>query len=493
MRLFPRTRTRLRRLSLRARLLIGVLVVSAFGLLIAAAAAASLLGTYLTARVDEQLSVVHDALSHLERNNDPFNPPEGSARVQGIPHEYVIEYRRTDGSLSRRFASDERPRTLPDLPSLDLESARARGDQPFEVKALGGQRHQGYRVQVRVMDGDRGVAVVAFDTTSRAETEGSLALIELGVAVVVLVVLTLLGMAAVRVGLRPLEDVERTAESIIAGGDLSRRVPVRSAPGTEIGRLAMTLNTMLTQIDGAFQQRAESESRLRRFVADASHELRTPLAGIRGLAELHRQGAVSPDEVTRLLSRVEAESTRMSVLVEDLLLLARLDEERPASREPVDLIPVAAEAIESVRALDPGRPVSLVILPEESPSEDVPPPLVLGDEQRLHQVAANLLGNAFAHTPRGTPVTVRAGVAPDGEHGVLEVIDHGPGLTADQVEHAFERFYRGDPSRTRTTGGSGLGLSIVAAIVTAHSGTVHHSPTPGGGATFTVRLPLLPS
>ncbi|SDM46441.1 sensor histidine kinase [Allokutzneria albata] len=483
-------RTRLSRLSLRARLLIGTLVVSAFGLLIAAAAAASLLGTYLTARIDEQLSVVHNALSQLEERNDPFNPPGNSERVEGIPHEYVIEYRRPDGSLSRRFAAEERPRTLPDLPSLDLESARARGDQPFDVKALGGERHQGYRVRVRVMRGDEGVAVVAFDTTSRAETQGSLALIELGVAVVVLIVLTVLGIAAVRVGLRPLEDVERTAESIIAGGDLSRRVPVRSAPGTEIGRLAMTLNTMLTQIDGAFQQRAESESRLRRFVADASHELRTPLAGIRGLAELHRQGAVSPDEVTHLLGRVEAESRRMSVLVDDLLLLARLDEERPADRQPVDLIPVAAEAIESVRALDPDRPVSLVILPEEESTEDIPPPLVLGDEQRLHQVAANLLGNAFAHTPPGTPITVRAGVAPDGAHGLLEVIDHGPGLTPDQVEHAFERFYRGDPSRTRSTGGSGLGLSIVAAIVDAHDGSVEHVPTPGGGATFRVLLPL---
>jgi two-component system OmpR family sensor kinase len=231
----------------------------------------------------------------------------------------------------------------------------------------------------------------------------------------------------VRMGLRPLTEVEQTAEDIIAGGDLSRRVPELAAPGTEMGRLSRTLNTMLNEIEG-------SVAKLRRFVGDASHELRTPVTGIRGLAELYRQGAVTdPDEVRQLVERIETEAVRMGLLVEDLLLLARLDEVRPLRADRVDLVPVVADAIE-------GRPVDLELVGDTEP-------IVIGDEDRLRQVVTNLVVNAMTHTPAGTPITVRVGV--DADRAVLEVADDGPGIPAEHADRIFERFYRIDPSRTR--------------------------------------------
>ncbi|SHG61209.1 sensor histidine kinase [Streptoalloteichus hindustanus] len=485
--------------SLRARLLVGLLVLAGFGLLGAHAASAALLRGYLTSQIDDGLNATHGQLATLEQQQGIDLLTRGDATVSDevrgeIPRELVIEYHAPDGVLWLRL-SGARDAAPPALPKLDLAAARELAGQPFEVGSTNGDRRPHYRVLVRVIPGDKGVAVVAVDTAPRHATVRRLVLIELVVTLVVLVVLVLLGRGVVRLALRPLDDVEDTAESIISGGDLSRRVPVTGSQPSEIGRLATTLNTMLGQIERAFRQRADSEARLRRFVADASHELRTPLAGIRGLAELHRQGAVRDEaETRRLVGRIEAEATRMSLLVDDLLLLARMDEERRWRREPVDLVPVAVEAMESARAVDPHRPLSLVILPE-SGGDDVPPATVLGDEVRLHQVAANLLGNALTHTPPGTPIVVRVGVDDGLRHGLLEVVDRGPGLTPEQVERVFERFYRGDPARTRPhsrTGysGTGLGLSIVDAIVTAHRGRVEYRPTPGGGATFRVTLPL---
>jgi two-component system OmpR family sensor kinase len=291
-------------------------------------------------------------------------------------------------------------------------------------------------------------------------------------------------------------EVEHTAAAI-AGGDLSRRIPERPS-STEVGRLTRSLNGMLSQIESAFRAREASEARTRRFAADASHELRTPLASIRGFAELYRQGAVPPDEVPRTMGRIEDEARRMGSLVEDLLLLARLDEQRPTRSDPVDLAVIAGDAVHDARGLDPGRTVSLVGLrPDGGPV----PALVRGDEDRLRQVVANLVANAVRHTPAGTPIEVAVGVetgSADGAPGadgasrvaVLEVRDHGAGLAPEQASRVFERFYRVDASRQRGRGGgSGLGLSIVAAVVAAHRGTVQVTQTPGGGATFRVQLP----
>jgi two-component system OmpR family sensor kinase len=291
-----------------------------------------------------------------------------------------------------------------------------------------------------------------------------------------------------------LVDVEQTAAAI-AEGDLSRRVPHRD-PRTEVGRLALAVNGMLSQIELSFRIRRASEEealaseqRMRRFVTDASHELRTPLTSIRGFAELYRQGAVgNPDDVARLMRRIEDEAARMGVLVDDLLLLARLDQQRPLEREIVDLVTVAADSVHAAQAVAPQRPITLEVL--EGPT----PPEIVGDESRLRQVVGNLVTNAITHTPPGTPISVRVGSRVEGGVllGLLEVADQGPGLDAEASARVFERFYRADPSRTRALGGTGLGLSIVAALVAAHGGRVELETAPGEGATFRVLLPALP-
>ena len=284
------------------------------------------------------------------------------------------------------------------------------------------------------------------------------------------------GLWVVRIGLRPLDEIGNTAAAI-AEGDLTRRVE-RAEPRTEVGRLGLALNAMLAQIEAAFDAQAASERRLRRFVADASHELRTPLAAVRAYAELFGRGADRrPDDLERAMTGIGRESERMTVLVEDLLLLARLDEGRPLEREPVELDEVVTEAVDAAVAVDPDRPVDL----------EADPVVVLGDRDRLRQVLDNLLSNVRAHTPAGSPVRVRVG----SENGlaVVEVADSGPGMTSEEAARVFERFYRSDSSRSRATGGVGLGLSIVAAVAEAHGGAVSAHSTPGDGATFRITFP----
>jgi two-component system OmpR family sensor kinase len=367
--------------------------------------------------------------------------------------------------------------------------------------------------------------VSAVDVTSVYRTIGHLISINLIVSLIVLTVLAIVGVALVRRSLRPLVEIEQTAQDI-AAGDLSRRVPEWDER-TEVGRLGRSLNTMLDQVESAFRDRADSEAaarrsevRMRQFVADASHELRTPLTTIRGFAELYRQrgglengaGGIPRADLDRIMRRLEQEASRMGVLVEDLLLLARLDQQRPLDSRPVDLLTLAADAVHDARVMAPQRSINLTVEPGAAP-------IVLGDDVRLRQVIGNLMSNALVHTPDGTPVEVRIRPGtPDGERagppapqgqasaprsGVpgatrrwptvqVEVADHGPGLTPEQADRVFERFYRADQARTRQAGGAGLGLAIVSALVTAHGGTVTVAPTPGGGATFRIVLPLAP-
>jgi two-component system OmpR family sensor kinase len=328
-----------------------------------------------------------------------------------------------------------------------------------------------------------------------------------------------LGTELVRRSLRPLREMEQAAGTI-AGGDLTRRVPDpeegEPEAKTELGSLARSLNTMLTQIEAAFTAQAlsetsarqaeiaardaadaatfsesrarRSEGKMRQFVADASHELRTPLTTIRGFAELYRQGAVKTAEDTAsLMKRIEDEARRMGLLVEDLLLLARMDQERPLQPLPVELRVLAIEAVQAARVLAPDRDIALTITPN---SGDL---VVRGDDARLRQVISNLMGNALAHTPSGSPIELR--LTRQGDNAVLEVTDHGHGLNGEQRERVFERFYRADPARTRRADGqvsTGLGLAIVAALVAAHHGDVEVDSAPGQGATFRVRLPLDP-
>jgi two-component system OmpR family sensor kinase len=303
-------------------------------------------------------------------------------------------------------------------------------------------------------------------------------LLEAFIGLAVVAATAILALLIIRVSLRPLERMGRVAADI-AAGDLSRRVDP-ATPRSEIGRLGLALNGMLSQIEKAFEERTESNRRLRRFVADASHELRTPLTSIRGYSEMLRRGAAkSPTDSELARRRIEEEAIRMTGLVDDMLVLARLDQGRQLEQQPVDLQAIAQDAVADARVVAPQREISLMA---------AAPVIVNGDDTRLRQVLGNLVRNAIVHTPLHTSIEVA--VSTEDGIGRVTVADHGPGLTSDDLSHIFEPFYRADPSRSRDSGGAGLGLSIVSAVVSAHGGHVKVSQTVGGGATFEVDLPL---
>jgi two-component system OmpR family sensor kinase len=324
----------------------------------------------------------------------------------------------------------------------------------------------------------RAFLVVAIPLADADHTLHHLLLVEYVVILTVLVAMAILAWWVVKLGLRPLEDMERTADAI-AAGDLSQRVEIVD-PNTEVGRLGIAMNQMMQQIETAFAARAASEARLRRFVGDASHELRTPLTSIRGYAELFRRGAADrPEDLAKAMRRIEEEANRMGVLVDDMLLLARLDQGRPLERQPVDLTRITRDAVDDFRAVAPDRPIDF------APAGSV---FVPGDEPRLRQVLGNLLQNARRHTPPATPVHVR--VFAGSSEAVIEVADEGSGMSPEDASRVFERFWRSDPSRARASGGAGLGLAIVAAIADAHGGRAEVQTALGQGATFRIRLPL---
>ena len=474
--------TPLDRLPLRVKLVAALLGLVTLGLLVSGAAATTALRGYLLGRVDEQLRVAAPAIVDRVERSVPINRP---GQFQ-LPSDFFVRASATDGTTldqaQVRIGADAPPPPPAQIPAAEL---LRRTGEPFTVPAQTGPGR--WRVVTLPVRDGSAIITVGVPLDAVKQTIRRLVLLELAVGLAVLALLGVIAYAVVRSSLRPLEQVETTAAAI-AAGDLSRRVP-EPHPGTEVGRLARALNGMLTQIESAFRDRARSESaaraseeRLRRFVADAGHELRTPLTSIRGFAELYRQGAApDPTDVARVMRRIEDEAARMGLLVDDLLLLARLDQQRPLERRPVDLLVLAADAVTDARAVDPGRPVELQVVGSAAP-------VVTGDEPRLRQVVANLVANALRHTPPGTRVVVTVGV--EGASAMLAVTDHGPGLAPEEAERVFERFYRADPSRTRARGGTGLGLSIVAALVAAHGGTVDVETSPGHGATFRVRLPL---
>ncbi|HVA04173.1 MAG TPA: HAMP domain-containing sensor histidine kinase [Acidimicrobiales bacterium] len=345
-----------------------------------------------------------------------------------------------------------------------------------------------YRLRVSVLSGgpySGGQLVIGLPVGSTISTLDRLVAVELAVSGAALLAALLLGWWLVRVSFRPLRTVEATAEAI-ARGELAERVPGDEAR-TEVGRLARAINVMLGRIERAFAQRdateqdlRASEARMRQFVADASHELRTPLTAVSAYAELFEQGAATrADDLKRVMHGIRSETARMGSLVEDLLLLARLDEGRPLEREEVELLGVAAEAVQTASTVGPQWPVRLVA---SHPVE------IVGDRMRLRQVLDNLLANVRTHCPAGTRTVVT--VDTDHHDAVISVADDGPGLSTEEATRVFERFFRADPSRSRGMGGAGLGLSIVASITHAHSGTVTASSGSDGGTVFTVRLPL---
>ena len=356
------------------------------------------------------------------------------------------------------------------------------GPNPTTLSSVSGSDIEWRGVSVHGPQG--GLTTVAVDLSDVDHTMRSLVLLQAGIGAAVLVVVGIAGFVVVHRSLRPLAEVEQTAAAI-ASGELDRRITERD-PRTEVGRLSSALNGMLSQIQeavAASESSAEtartSEERMRRFITDASHELRTPLTTIRGFAELYRQGAAR--DVSMLLSRIESESSRMGLLVDDLLLLARLDVQRPLDHNRVDLLALASDAVHDGRAIDPNRTITMEVF--DGPGI----PEVLGDEPRLRQVLSNLVANAIQHTPESADVRVRVGT--DGDDAVLEVADDGPGMSQEDAQRIFERFYRTDSSRARASGGTGLGLSIVNSLVKAHGGIVTVTTAPGAGCCFRVTLP----
>jgi two-component system, OmpR family, sensor kinase len=460
--------------SLRTRLLLGLLGLVSVGLVASNLLTYQFLQSFLMARLDEQVQAAVDPVASRLSVGEQGSPPLSRTAVPGGTYGAVVE---RDGRvvLSRPFGYEGDD--LDSLPQPRLTVADLSREGPFTTAAIEAGA-PGFRVVViPLRTGDRSL-VVAVPMRDVVQTLRRLVVIEVVTTATVLAGVGGLALVVVRAGLRPLEDIGRTAGAI-AAGDLGKRVD-RAEPRTEVGRLGLSLNAMLTQIQSAFEARRASEDRLRRFVADASHELRTPLTSIRGYAEMFRRGVSErPEDLATAMRRIEEESARMGVLVDDLLLLARLDQGRPLERLPVDLTRVAADAVHDAQAVEPGRPIAL-----EGPRTAV----VLGDELRLRQVASNLLANARQHTPPTTPV--RVGVHLSNGSAVLEVADDGPGLSPEDAARVFERFYRADASRTRNLGGTGLGLSIVAAVATAHGGRASVESVPGAGACFRVELPL---
>jgi two-component system OmpR family sensor kinase len=565
------------RTSLRVKLIAAVLALVAIALAVISVAGLGFLRSYLLGQADGQLPGISQQQAtglvihrYLTNQGETFSfvglaidwiPAGGTAHV--VAQNLTGYGLGTSGNSSTQQVQPG--------PAVTPGASWLAGKEFVTVGATSGSgRYRVLAIPDQTLPGPNGpvtgTVVIALDVSSVYQTLGKLTGIDVIVSGILLLGLAVVGVTVIRTSLRPLTDIEKTAEAI-AAGDLSRRVPDRD-PRTEIGRLGRSLNTMLAQIETAFHARSasevaarRSEDRMRQFVADASHELRTPLTAIRGFAEYYRQRggvdirnhgevesaasrsqlpaspqppadagsstgpAASPDpghgphglppaDLDRIMRRVEQESARMGILVEDMLLLARLDQQRPLEHRTVDLLTLAADAVHDARVVAPSRQIDLTVGAGAAL-------LVLGDEVRLRQVIGNLMSNALSHTPDGSSIDVRIrsgsldearapgafqpsrtsqapgspppdppSAARPRSAAVLEVTDHGPGFTREQAEHAFERFYRAD--QARTTGGTGLGLAIVAALVAAHGGAVWVESRPGSGATFRIALPLAP-
>ncbi len=463
-------------MSLRRRLLLGFVAVAAV-LVVTNLVLSTTIQSYLLDQLDRQLL---DVSSRPVLRGGPGGGPGRAPGEDRTLSEYFIAVGDPTATTFRRLSSalaDESqgsPQLERDAILSHLSTDRQQ-PQPFTASAA--QAGGSWRL-VAVADQREGtVNVVGLTLAPVDDTVARIRVIQMVGTVAVLAALGLVSWWMLRLGVHPLEDMARDADAI-AGGDLSRRV---EHPGerTEAGRLGIALNSMLERIEEAFRAREASEERVRRFAADASHELRTPLTSIRGYAELWRAGALrGEDELAGAMRRMEQEASRMGRLVEDLLLLARLDQRRPLDQVPVRLDQLAADAVSDARAVEPDRPIELSVVPV----------VVEGDEMRLRQVIGNLLANVRVHTPTASPVTVS--VTSQGDLARLVVADEGPGMAPEVAAKVFERFYRADASRARAGGGTGLGLSIVAAVVEAHGGRASVTSATGQGSRFLVELPM---
>jgi len=511
------------RTSLRTKLITALLVLVAIALAAISIAATYMVRSYLIDQHDGELSGQVNAVNvtgRLPQNVDlGYASPTHSDIVVGL--QQPGSQLSWEPGVNLPFMGSNGP-----LPLLPTSSTWANGNNPVILNMPAQAGSDTWRVMAEPVTvnnsgtSSHAILVVAVDLGNIQQLTARLVLFDLAVGGAILVVLAAAGAAVVQANLRPLNDIELTAGQI-AKGRLNHRIPERD-PRTEIGSLGRSLNTMLSQIETAFHAQEESEQaahrseeRMRRFIADASHELRTPLTTIRGFAEYYRQRGglrkdqdqefrtegtdspspngspgegLTPEDLDRIMHRLEAEASRMGLLVEDLLTLARLDQQRPLNMAPVDLLSLAADAVQDARMVAPDRPIDLAVAPGAAFIVD-------GDEPRLRQVIGNLVNNALTHTPPSTPVRVKiaSGALDSGTPAVvLDVEDDGPGMSADQAQRVFERFYRADEARNRASGGTGLGLAIVTGLVAAHGGTVSVRTAPGQGADFQVKLPLSP-
>ncbi|KMO83831.1 putative sensor histidine kinase TcrY [Mycolicibacterium chubuense] len=464
-----------RGIPLRVGLVAATLLLVACGLLASGIAVTTIMHHSLINRVDDTLLDASRGWAQVPRQT-PAIPADQGPNPARPPSDYYVRGIDPDGHA---WVADNDRDAEPALPANNDV-----GPGPVTVGSVDNADVEWRAMTVR---GPRGeLTTVAIDLSDVKSTTRALVYAQVGIGVAVLIVLGIVGYAVVHRSLKPLAEVEQTAAAI-ASGQLDRRVPERD-PRTEVGRLSLALNGMLAQIQRALassessaEQARESEDRMRRFITDASHELRTPLTTIRGFAELYRQGAAR--DVEMLMGRIESESRRMGLLVEDLLLLARLDAQRPLEQHRVDLLALASDAVHDAQSIAPRRPIRMEVF--DGPGT----PEVLGDEARLRQVLSNLVANALQHTPETAGVTVRVGT--DGDTAVLEVCDEGPGMSDEDAQRVFERFYRADSSRARASGGTGLGLSIVDSLVYAHGGKVTVTTAPGRGCRFRVSLPRI--
>ena len=475
--------------SLRNRLVLGVVILSTLGFITSGVVAQKQIESFLIHQIDDQLLTV--ASGSIPRVNlagivddDDFEERGGRNRRDDVPPTPLTQIPTStsltlldgNGAVVAGIGGDLNTVSVRDyIAGYSPEEVAEFEGEPFTISAEG----ENFRVLALPLPSNLGSVAIAQSLSDVDRTLSRLQWLFFLIGFVIVGLIALASRSVIKVGLKPLSEVESTAEQI-AAGDLSARLP-DAKPNTEVGRLTTSLNTMLSRIEESFALRKKSEDKLRRFVADASHELRTPLTAIRGFAELHRQGAVTGEaETKQLLSRIEGESIRMGSLVEDLLLLARLDQAREMEHLPVDIAQVTRDAVASAQVAGPEHPITL--------NGDVDELYTLGDQNRIHQVIANLLANARTHTPAGTAIAVSVAGSSDGVR--IAVSDSGPGLSDEDQRRIFERFYRADSSRVRIDGeGSGLGLSIVDAVMKAHGGSVSVTSELGKGSTFTLFFP----
>jgi two-component system OmpR family sensor kinase len=476
--------------SLRTKITGVTVAIVTLGLMVIGVGTVVSIERYLTDQIDQKIAKVAEELPDILSTVDfgQFNPIGSS----GLSNEFYIAAVSASGSVLAGNLSPGDEEYGPDVSRLSL-GALSDAKTPLTIDSINGDttwRVMTYRLDVVSLREGRtlpATLAIGVDLAESQRIVGSFASVFLAFGLVVVVLSAALTRLLVTTTFRPLREVEQTAARF-AGGDFSQRL-AGATPNTEVGRLTRSLNTMLSRIDRAFADRADTIAQMRRFIGDASHELRTPLVSVRGYAELYRMGALkTKKDVAQAMERIEKEADRMTTLVTDLLELARLDEVQPLQLAEVNIASVARESVMDASAGAPHREISWSIEDGAEDSEY----LIQGEENKIRQVLANLLQNALRFSPADTAVEVRVSRGSEADDVVVTVIDHGEGIPAQVRDKIFQRFWRADTSRTRETGGSGLGLSIVESIVRRHSGTISVKETPGGGSTFIVRLPVVP-